>query len=110
MKSFLLFSLLLIGSMAASSNPSCEHVDAITTYTIKCNDTIFSIADHYNTTVCDLARYNHIADPQMLYAGEELYIPPAELRTFRSVALMPPNASKRHQHLRLRRPAYLHYL
>ncbi|OJJ85281.1 uncharacterized protein ASPGLDRAFT_124396 [Aspergillus glaucus CBS 516.65] len=76
MKNTLLtLSFFLIGSMAAS-DPSCQHVDAISTYTIKSNDTIFSIADTYNTTVCDISRYNHVADPQMLYAGEELYIPP----------------------------------
>lgn len=61
---------------SASSIQTCEHLNATTTYTVQAQDTILPIANHFNRNVCDIARYNHLADTEMIYAGEELYIPP----------------------------------
>lgn len=43
-------------------------------YTIQFGDTLSEIALRYNTTVSKLVRINNIANPDLIYAGEELRI------------------------------------
>ena len=43
-------------------------------YTVQPGDTLWSIAQKYNTTVNDLARYNGIATPNEIFAGQTLRI------------------------------------
>lgn len=76
----ILFSLLLIGSSAAFNTRNCNQ-NATVIYTIQSKDTIFTIAKHFNRTFCDLARYNHLTDPELLYPSEQLYIPPESCTT-----------------------------
>ncbi len=46
-----------------------------TMYTVKSGDTLYSIAQRYNTTVNAIARYNGIADPNVIQVGQVLRIP-----------------------------------
>lgn len=39
------------------------------TYTVRAGDTLWSIANRYGTTVSALAERNHLADPNLIYAG-----------------------------------------
>ncbi|KAJ5947655.1 hypothetical protein N7466_000670 [Penicillium verhagenii] len=45
------------------------------TYTVKANDTIHTIAKKYGVGACDVARVNVLADPNYLYVDEPLLIP-----------------------------------
>lgn len=44
-------------------------------YTVVPGNTLSGIAAHYNTSWQELASYNHIANPNMIYAGETVCIP-----------------------------------
>ena len=46
-----------------------------TTYTVQPGDTLWGIAQQYGTTVAALANHNDIADPGLIYAGQEIKIP-----------------------------------
>ena len=46
-----------------------------TTYTVQPGDTLWGIAQTYGTTVAALANHNDIADPSLIYAGQEIRIP-----------------------------------
>ena len=46
-----------------------------TTYTVQPGDTLWGIAQTYGTTVAALANHNAIADPGLIYAGQEIQIP-----------------------------------
>ena len=48
---------------------------AETSYTVAYGDTLWSIADSHGTTVSEIARANNIADPNLIYAGQQLTIP-----------------------------------
>ena len=44
-------------------------------YTVAGGDTLGSIAGHFNTSWQQLAAYNHLADPNLIYAGQTICIP-----------------------------------
>ena len=46
-----------------------------TIYTVQPGDTLWGIAQTYSTTVAALANHNDIADPSLIYAGQEIRIP-----------------------------------
>lgn len=46
-----------------------------TVYTVKSGDTLSGIAAKYKTTYQALAKYNGIADPNKIYAGQQIKIP-----------------------------------
>lgn len=46
------------------------------TYVVQRGDTLFSIARRYGLTVAQLAAYNNIFNPNLIYVGETLQIPP----------------------------------
>lgn len=48
-------------------------------YTVRKGDTLYSLAKQYGTTVNMLARYNGIADPDLIYEGQQLRIPVSEI-------------------------------
>lgn len=45
------------------------------TYTVKDGDTLSEIALRYHTTVAELVRLNHIANPDLIYTGQVLKLP-----------------------------------
>ena len=47
-------------------------------YIVKRGDTLSSIARRYNTTYQELARYNNIANPNLIYVNQVIKIPNAE--------------------------------
>lgn len=53
-------------------NPTPEKTKRIT---IKWGDTLWGLAIKYNTTVSELVRLNNIANPNLIYAGENLIVP-----------------------------------
>ena len=50
-------------------------------YVVKSGDTLSSIAKKYNTTYQKLAEYNNIANPDRIYVGQKIRIPPKEETT-----------------------------
>lgn len=44
-------------------------------YTVVKGDTLWSIAQRYNTTVSELVKINNIKDPNLIYVGQKLKIP-----------------------------------
>lgn len=47
---------------------------AAETYTVRPGDTLWNIAQRYGTTVSHLAAINNVANPNLIYPGETLYI------------------------------------
>ena len=45
------------------------------TYTVRRGDTLWGIARRYSTTVSALSSLNHIANPDLIYPGQELNLP-----------------------------------
>ena len=81
MLSLLFLTTALAASAFHTSSSVCGAGSSIGTYTIRANDTIYSIATTLNRGVCPLARYNHLSDPELLYPGEVLYVPPEACNT-----------------------------
>ena len=50
-----------------------EPIDEV--YIVKKGDTLSEIAEKYNTTYQELAEYNNISNPDMIYVGQEIKIP-----------------------------------
>lgn len=44
-------------------------------YTFTANDTMPAVASRFNRGICEIARLNRMADPLLVYEGEELTIP-----------------------------------
>ena len=64
---------LVSGLLGAFAQSHCAPGDGA--YVVKGGDTLSGIATHYHTDWQSLAHYNHIANPNMIYAGETLCIP-----------------------------------
>lgn len=63
---------------SASDEPTEDQTPVSDAYTVQRGDTLSVIADKYNTTVAKLAAYNGIADPNSIYAGQIIKIPPPD--------------------------------
>ncbi len=46
-------------------------------YVVQSGDTLWEIAEKYDATVSELAAYNNISNPNLIYPGEEIHIPQA---------------------------------
>ena len=44
------------------------------TYTVKSGDTLWGISRKFGTTVNALVKLNHIKNPNLIYAGDVLYV------------------------------------
>ncbi len=45
------------------------------TYTVMANDVLWKIAEKYDMTYQELAEYNNLDNPNMIYVGQELMVP-----------------------------------
>ncbi|MBI9012286.1 MAG: 5'-nucleotidase C-terminal domain-containing protein [Clostridiales bacterium] len=73
MKKFRKLSLLLVLVMIMTSLPLAAFAED--TYVIQEGDVLWKIAEQYGKTYQELAEYNNIEDPNLIYAGTELKIP-----------------------------------
>jgi len=68
---------------AAVAEPSQAFVETSTTnvmvHVVQPGETLFRIANNYGLTVNDLAQANGIADPTLIYTGQQLIVPGVEL-------------------------------
>lgn len=58
----------------------CQVGAAALNYNVAPNDTLFLIAQRYNTTAAELARANNITNPNLIYPGQTLTVP-AQIHT-----------------------------
>lgn len=62
--------------------PYCEHLEVEVekpqpkVYVVKKGDTVYKIAKKYGLDWRELAGYNHLGNPDLIYPGERLFIPP----------------------------------
>ena len=63
------------GTTAASAAPLAGQIPGGSTYTVVAGDTLGSIAARFGTTVAALAASNHLADPNLIFAGQHLTVP-----------------------------------
>ena len=100
MPSLVMAALALVGSSFAtlhgslSQGSACNPSSLNTTigaYIVGENDTIFTIAQTVDRGVCDIARYNRMADAVIITVGEELLIPPQVCDPDNSSCLLTPS-------------------
>lgn len=65
-------------TLTAVSPETFTLTDTEQNYTVQSGDTLYDIAELYGTTVDILVAYNDIQDPNTIYAGAILKIPPAD--------------------------------
>ncbi len=63
------------GTTAASAAPLAGRVPGGSTYTVVAGDTLSAIAARFGTTAAALATSNHLADPNLIFAGQHLTVP-----------------------------------
>jgi len=57
--------------------PTRTPTPEVVTYVVQKGDTLYSIARKYNVTVEDLAAWNNIKNPRLIYTGQVLIIKPS---------------------------------
>ncbi len=78
MKRRLAFSILLVTALVFSSFGFAFAADS---YTVKTGDVLWKIAEQYNTTYQELAEYNQIKDPNLIYVNQMISIPDSQAET-----------------------------
>lgn len=66
------------GIKAEKPAPAAPEAKAETVYTVKKGDTLSGIASKYGTTYQELAKYNGIANPNVIHPGQKIKIPGAK--------------------------------
>ncbi len=66
------------GDSAPDEGPGIEEQAPVTVYQVQSGDTLSSIAEKFHTTAQALAAYNKLEDPNLLYPGMILRIPPED--------------------------------
>lgn len=64
-----------LGNAGAKKQTAADDTVEEILYTVVDGDTLTKIANRYNTTVALLSEHNGIADPSMIYIGQQLKIP-----------------------------------
>ena len=72
MKKRLALSILLVAALIFSSFGFSFGANS---YTVQAGDALWKIAEQYNTTYQELAKYNNIKDPNLIYVNQILKIP-----------------------------------
>ncbi|KAK2042534.1 LysM domain-containing protein [Colletotrichum somersetense] len=57
------------------TEPACGQPGNFHKTTVKSGQTLTTIAERYHSGVCDIAKLNGLADPNVIYAGQELLVP-----------------------------------
>ena len=70
------------------------NINIMKSITVAENDTLFKIANRYNTTIADLQRVNDIQDPNIIKVGDVLNIPDDPTLPTSPVSTAPPNNPK----------------
>ncbi|KAI9930083.1 hypothetical protein ASPWEDRAFT_101265 [Aspergillus wentii DTO 134E9] len=94
----LLSTTLLFAQLIAASPAQCNPRALNTTtgtYAVGANETIFSVAAKVNRGACDIARANAMADAELVYESEELYIPAQVCNPDNSTCLLTPQNATR---------------
>jgi len=52
-----------------------QHCSGGWTYVVRCGDTLGDIGWRYGSSAWELARVNHIRNPNLIYPGQRLWIP-----------------------------------
>ena len=65
----------LIVATSSTDSSSTSTATSNTTYTVQSGDTLWSIAQQYDTTVATLVSLNNLSNPNLIYVGETLIIP-----------------------------------
>ena len=68
-------NIINVGQVIKIPTEVKEEVKKETVYTVKSGDTLSSIAKKYGTTYQELANYNKLANPHMIYVGQKIKIP-----------------------------------
>ncbi len=61
----------------AAPEPPAVGEDGILLYTVQAGDTLFSIAQRFGVSLDDVVEANNIENPDVIYEGQTLTIPPA---------------------------------
>lgn len=64
-------------SPAPAATPTPAPARTPGTYTVQAGDTLGAIAERFGVTIADLVAANGLADPDLIYPGQELTIPAA---------------------------------
>lgn len=68
-------NLQMIKMLGGEINKEPDKPREYSVYIVKKGDTLSDIADKYNTSYHNLANYNRIANPNMIYVGQKIKIP-----------------------------------
>jgi LysM repeat protein len=78
-----LLALMLFLAVPAKEAAACGSCGGPVWYRVRCGDTLYSIATRNGVTVGQMASWNHLANPNYIYAGQWLVI-------YRSCGCPPP--------------------
>ncbi|HEY4689307.1 MAG TPA: LysM peptidoglycan-binding domain-containing M23 family metallopeptidase [Anaerolineae bacterium] len=67
--------LLIIFIALVPLAPAAAQSNTSTVYVVQPGDTLFSIARRFNISVTELAQYNGLLNPNLIYVGQEIKIP-----------------------------------
>lgn len=65
-----------VPATTATTQPPVDS-DGILLYTVQAGDTLFSIAQRFGVSLDDVIEANNISNPDVIYEGDTLTIPPA---------------------------------
>jgi murein DD-endopeptidase MepM/ murein hydrolase activator NlpD len=85
----LIVSLVVLTPIA----PIAAQADASSVYIVQPGDTLFSIARRFSVPLAELARFNGLLNPNLIYVGQELKIPMFDRRAA-STGTATPDASQ----------------
>jgi soluble lytic murein transglycosylase-like protein len=92
--SLALVALIAFAAFGAADFDTSSSAITAATYVVTAGDTLTSIAGRAGVSVSDLARANHLADPNLILVGQVLAIPGRPVAAPASANAAPPPASE----------------
>jgi LysM repeat protein len=68
----LVLTMLLVSTSPAVASPPAQTDDV---YVVQSGDTLYSIALRFGVTVADITAANNLSNPNLIYAGQVLWVP-----------------------------------